>query len=373
MRKKLEIARKVFIRNFKAKPKERALILVDEINKKESLSDEERKRRENLKNIAKIFFDAAKSLELKPTLVVYPSTMRHGEEPPEEVWKAAWEEEFIELLKNRGVFEKILNKQRINYQKLLETSKNYKDSRPDIVVALSNFSTSHTVFRRLLTDNGARYASMPLFDEVMLYTCLDVDPEELKPLTEKLVDLLTAADKAKVYAKNGTEMEIPLYEREAISDTGDLSLPGSFSNLPAGEAFIAPVEGKTEGILVIEWAPTKKLSSSVKIEIHEGKAKEVKGEDEYAGYLKDVFSKIENASNVAELGIGTNPKAKRPDNILEAEKILGTIHIAFGDNSTFGGKVKASFHQDYVVFSPTVEIEVDNRWVLLMKDGKLTI
>ena len=37
--------------------------------------------------------------------------------------------------------------------------------------------------------------------------------------------------------------------------------------------------------------------------------------------------------NIAELGIGTNDRATRPDNILEAEKILGTIHIALGDNS----------------------------------------
>ena len=45
----------------------------------------------------------------------------------------------------------------------------------------------------------------------------------------------------------------------------------------------------------------------------------------------------EACRNLAELGIGTNDKASRPDNVLEAEKILGTIHLALGDNTGFGG------------------------------------
>ena len=74
----------------------------------------------------------------------------------------------------------------------------------------------------------------------------------------------------------------------------------------------------------------------------------------------------------AELGIGTNEKASRPDNILESEKILGTIHIALGDNSTFGGKVRTPFHQDFVFFKPTVTlILTGGKRKLLLQRGKL--
>jgi leucyl aminopeptidase (aminopeptidase T) len=59
-------------------------------------------------------------------------------------------------------------------------------------------------------------------------------------------------------------------------------------------------------------------------------------------------------TNVAELGIGTNPGATRPDNVLESEKILGTVHVAFGDNHTFGGQTVAPFHQDFVIFAATL-------------------
>ena len=59
--------------------------------------------------------------------------------------------------------------------------------------------------------------------------------------------------------------------------------------------------------------------------------------------------------------------------ILESEKISGTIHIAFGDNSSFGGKVSTPFHQDFVFFRPTVTlIDKDGNRKILMKDGKFS-
>ena len=66
--------------------------------------------------------------------------------------------------------------------------------------------------------------------------------------------------------------------------------------------------------------------------------------------------------------------AKRPDNILESEKILGTIHIALGDNSSFGGNVSTPFHQDFVFFRPTVIlIHKDGNREILMKEGRFSL
>ena len=63
------------------------------------------------------------------------------------------------------------------------------------------------------------------------------------------------------------------------------------------------------------------------------------------------------ATTVAELGIGTNEKATLTGNILEDEKIIGTVHLAFGDNHTFGGTVSVPSHLDGLVTAPTVEID----------------
>jgi leucyl aminopeptidase (aminopeptidase T) len=98
----------------------------------------------------------------------------------------------------------------------------------------------------------------------------------------------------------------------------------------------------------------------------------IEGKEKYVSYLKEKLSEKKENGNIAELGIGTNDRATRPDNILESEKILGTIHIALGDNSSFGGTVSTSFHQDFVLFKPTMTlIYGKGRKTTLMKDGKV--
>jgi leucyl aminopeptidase (aminopeptidase T) len=98
----------------------------------------------------------------------------------------------------------------------------------------------------------------------------------------------------------------------------------------------------------------------------------IEGEDEYAEYLSvKIYGKKENG-NIAEFGIGTNDHATRLDNILESEKILGTIHIALGDNSSFGGKIKTPFHQDFVFLKPTVKlIHKDGTKNTILRSGRL--
>ena len=125
---------------------------------------------------------------------------------------------------------------------------------------------------------------------------------------------------------------------------------------------------------MIEWAPTRQLKSPVALTVKDGFVEEVSGDEEYAGYLRAKLSERRENANIAELGIGTNDMAKRPDNILESEKILGTIHIALGDNSSFGGNVSTPFHQDFVFFRPTVGlIRKDGNREILMKEGKFSI
>ena len=63
------------------------------------------------------------------------------------------------------------------------------------------------------------------------------------------------------------------------------------------------------------------------------------------------------ARNLAELGIGINPKARLIGNVLEDEKVGGTVHVALGDNSTFGGDVVAGIHLDGIITRPKVFVD----------------
>jgi len=138
--------------------------------------------------------------------------------------------------------------------------------------------------------------------------------------------------------------------------------------------YLAPVEGTASGIMVLEYAPTRKLVSPLTLVVEHGDVVEIRGDEPYRDVLERKFTESPLNRNIAELGIGTNDRASRPDNILEAEKILGTIHIALGDNAGFGGRISTPFHEDYVFYKPTVTAMAANgAHEILIADGALLV
>ncbi len=352
-----DAVKKIFTVNLGVRKDEKVLVFTDIIRGEEILSDADRRRRESLKDTVKEIAKAGKEY-CNITYAEYASQMEHGKEPPAELWEMAFGGKTIAELKKGGLLEKILNK-----------TADAKDLRagesiitgladsPNAIIALSNFSTSHTRFRDYLTRClGVRYASMPLFERSMLVGAMSADWKEVECRTNRIVDMMTGGDMIFITSHNGTSICFSMKDRDILADTGILVKPGAFGNLPAGEAFLAPLEGTAEGILVLEWAPTGKLAESIELDVKNGRVVAVKGDSAFALSLKEKILNNPLFGNIAELGIGTNDKAKRPDNILETEKILGTVHIALGDNSSFGGKVSVPFHEDFIFFRPTLEV-----------------
>ena len=74
---------------------------------------------------------------------------------------------------------------------------------------------------------------------------------------------------------------------------------------------------------------------------------------------------------IAEFAIGLNPEAQFINDSLVDEKVLGTIHIAIGDNKgpAYGGKNSSSIHWDLIMTHPTVEIDGKT----IMENGKLKV
>ena len=71
------------------------------------------------------------------------------------------------------------------------------------------------------------------------------------------------------------------------------------------------------------------------------------------------LGRIYRSANVTigELGIGTNEAAVLNGVILEDEKVYGTVHIAFGTNTSFGGVNKADCHMDGIILEPTLYLD----------------
>lgn len=366
--------RSIYTVNLGVKKWEKVLVFTDKPSSGEIIPEEDICRRERLRDIAILAAEIGKNFCKKITYHEYIATGAHGAEPPEEIWQLAFGKKAARALKAKNLLEPLIKKiARVKEIKQAEEiiEKHKKDS-VNAVIALANYSTSHTRFRSLLTKKcNARYASMPLFEASMLEGSMNLNWRQLEKMTKAVAKIVNKAELIEITTPNGTHISFSKKGRKAESDTGILTKPGSFGNLPAGEVFLAPLEGTANGKLVLEWAPTKKLNSQVVIHVKDGFTVEIDGEEDFAGFLRKKLSERRENANIAELGIGTNNMAKRPDNILESEKILGTIHIALGDNSSFGGKVSTPFHQDFVFFRPTVTlIDKNGSKELLMKEGK---
>ena len=99
--------------------------------------------------------------------------------------------------------------------------------------------------------------------------------------------------------------------------------------------------------------------------MREGKAVKISGA--HATELIEKFNEVGRKAHwIAEFGLGTNPKARIGGSVIEAEKVLGTCHVAFGDNSTFGGRIRAGIHLDGILRRPTIELDGK----VLMREGK---
>jgi leucyl aminopeptidase (aminopeptidase T) len=239
---------------------------------------------------------------------------------------------------------------------------------------MANNSTSHTRFRWLANVAGARFASLPHFDPAMFFTSMAVDWQLLAERTARLAAAVNLGVSMRLSTPAGTRLTFSTAGRRAEGDDGLLTAPGSFGNLPAGDVYLAPLEGTAEGVLAIEYAPTRKLASPLFLRISGGEVVAVDGDDPHRSWLEGKFTENSCNRNIAELGIGTNDRATRPDNVLEAEKILGTVHVALGDNSGFGGVVSTPFHEDYVLYEPTlVVIGRDGAEQVILAAGRLLV
>ncbi|MCJ7498980.1 aminopeptidase [bacterium] len=282
----------------------------------------------------------------------------HGQEPPKEVWEALLGDGSVGRLETEGLLTSLLSKEGGSgtLDRAASLLVESDGAQADVIVAVTHYSTSHTSFRKLLTQTcGVRYASMPMFEREMFFGAMDVDWMDLTISTNVLARALEGADYCEISSNNGTSLVVGVSGRPVLPDDGMLTQNGKFGNLPAGEVFLAPVEGTAEGVLVLEWGPLARFKSPLTVMIDGGKVVSViGGASDEVNWLEGLLSAHPNNTNIAELGIGTNQAATRPDNVLESEKILGTIHVAFGDNHTFGGVVKAPLHQDFVLFNATL-------------------
>ncbi len=279
---------------------------------------------------AAIFFETAKQFTNNVTLLSLEGMTGNAQEPPEAIRKSL--------------------------------------ANTDVGLLITTYSLSHTTARINACREGARIASMPGITKDIILRTLAIDYKTLADVSTRVARMLSKGFKATLTSQAGTNLDLIIENRRGIADTGILKNSGDFGNLPAGEAFIAPLEIKTNGTLVIDGALANiELDQMITLNIRKGSIKNIVG-GKAAETLEQTIDSIGGQARVVcELGVGTNPTARLSPQILEAEKVYGTCHVAFGKNKSFGGIIDVPFHTDGVVKNPTLVVD----GVAIVKDGKI--
>jgi len=235
----------------------------------------------------------------------------------------------------------------------------------DVIFITTSKSLTHTKAVRNASKK-VRIASMPNVTKFSFEKGgLTANYNKVDKLCKIMLRHVKKAKNARITSKNGTNLELKLGKHKWIDDSGICHKKGCGPiNLPSGEVATAPDEGKANGILVID--KYGEYGDNIKITVKNGYAIEIQGSPE----LKKEVNKLgKKARNIAELGIGTNPKAKVIGNVLEDEKVFGTVHIALGNNKFAGGRVNIPFHVDGIILKPTLQIGRKT----IIKNGKWLI
>lgn len=229
----------------------------------------------------------------------------------------------------------------------------------DVILLLTEHSLSHSNARRFASRKGTRIASLPGITAECLIRNMNGNLQAIADQSRKIADIFTIGHLGQLTTPAGTDLSFSIVRMKGYADTGFAHQAGQFSNIPAGEGCAAPVPGSTQGMLVVDGSIPLigKMKEPVRMTVRDGYVTRIFGGEEAEKARKLIHPFGKYGKNIAEIGIGTNPNAKITGMTLEDEKVLGTVHVALGNNLSFDGKVAAHCHMDGIVLNPTLVID----------------
>jgi len=233
----------------------------------------------------------------------------------------------------------------------------------DLIIGLTKFSLSHTNARREAQAHGKRYLSLADFSpEILMHPALFANYNECSKNAETLSKKLTSGNRLKIKTKAGTDMEFDISTRKGNYAPGYVNEKIKLGSPPDIEANIAPIEKKSNGVLVIDgsipYPELGKLREPITLTILNGKIQSIKGKESIKNILISLFERNGEKSKIlAEVGIGFNTKANVIGNMLLDEGTFGTMHVGFGSNIALGGRNEINFHLDFVFYSHELYID----------------
>lgn len=242
----------------------------------------------------------------------------------------------------------------------------------DVLFTPVRQSITHTYATRTAITNGARGIMLSQFNPGMLVRGgIDADFESIRPLCLKVGELLGATDKLHLTTPGGTDLRLSLKGRPSNPHSGIVRKPGDFTTVPNIECSSSPLEGSSEGVIVVDasipYYGIGLVKEPIRMDVADGRVTSITG-----GYQADFLSRLLGSQgdpavyNIAQVSFGLNPHCPMEGVMLHDEGVYGTAHIGIGTSVLLGGEVKTLTHFDALMWKPTLRLDGE----VVLRDGE---
>lgn len=232
-------------------------------------------------------------------------------------------------------------------------------------------SITHTTAVKNAVQNGSRGVVLTQFSEnMMIHGGIECDFAKAKIECKAMAAALAGSEKIELTTEGGTKLTYSAKGRRGNS-LYCMVEKGQFSTVPTVEANVSPLENTANGVIVadasIPYIGIGVLDEPVRLKVKDGFIVSIEGGKQAEMLKADLAAKNDpNVYNIAEMGVGLNPKCHFVGFMLEDEGVYGSAHIGIGTSITLGGVIKASCHYDLIMKNAT--IVADGK--VLMEKGK---
>jgi len=241
----------------------------------------------------------------------------------------------------------------------------------DVIVSFTNKSFIFTGARREATKLGIRIGMFYAVNEDVIIRTMAADHNRIIKLTDAITEKLKGATNVVITSEKGTELKLPVKRRKILNGTGVIRNISEFGFMPSGEVFIAPLEGRVNGKLVVDGSISYVgvLKNPVTIDIKKGLLDKITGKTDAKKLIKELEEFNGESAMLGKFGIGTNHLARISGVPNEDKLCLSTINIAFGNNDHMGGKIDSKIYFECVIEHPTVYFDD----ICILENGELMI
>jgi leucyl aminopeptidase (aminopeptidase T) len=201
-----------------------------------------------------------------------------------------------------------------------------------------------------------------------------VRPEKLTADGRRLAALLGSADRVRIRADGGTDLELSARGRRAhvydgVVDEEDIAAGTLNAAIPAGSVTIAPVETDADGTVVFDvpqpWAG--RMIRRLRWEFSGGHLTAFDGDRTALALRKTWELASGDKDRIGMLAIGLNPKARI--GFLSNDIVRGAVSLAIGGNEDEGGANKPGFFHAQALADASVEVDGKP----IVRSGKLLL